>query len=151
LPVSDNQTINNTEALRSWFRQCPILQAGKRFGVDYLSDSPTEYAIFASPSTLSYHENVLGEEVPNDEQTLNFIFASRVSFSEDVRQNLDTLGFYEAVVVWITEQNAARNFPSLSCGKVKSILPTLTAYPAEVGTGAAKYQIQIKMTYRRNT
>lgn len=144
MPVS-----NDTEGVRTWFRQCPILQAGYRFGIDYLSETPADYAIFASPSTLSYHENVLGEEIPDDEQTINFIFASRESYGEDVRQNISNLAFYDAVSTWIIDQNNAHNFPELVSGKVKSILPTLTAYPAEVGTGVAKYQIQIKIKYRR--
>lgn len=140
---------NDVEKVREWFRQCPLLEAGSRFGVDYLSENPTQYAIFASPSTITYRENVLGEEVPTDEQTLNFIFASREIYGSDVKQNIENSGFFEAVTAWIIEQNAARNYPVLDCGKVKSILPTLTAYPAEVAPGVAKYQIQIKMRYRR--
>lgn len=141
--------LNNTEQLWNWFRACPILQSGSRFRVDYLSENATEYAIFASPSTISYRENVLGEFVPNDIQTLNFIFASKESYGADVSQNLVNMGFYSAVVAWVEEQNATRNFPTISGGKVLSIIPTLTAYPAEVGSDTAKYQIQLKLTYRR--
>ena len=65
--------LNNVDQLRKWFRQCPALSDDNRFRVDYLSESPTEYAIYASPSTITYRENVLGEEVPADIQTLNFI------------------------------------------------------------------------------
>ncbi|MDD7730056.1 MAG: hypothetical protein PUK34_10680 [Clostridia bacterium] len=141
--------LNNTEQLRAWFRTCPAIESGNRFRVDYLSENPTEYAIYAVPSPINYKENVLGEEIPLPIQTLNFIFASKESYGADVQQNLANLGFYDAVVTWILEQNALRNFPTINEGRVKSIVPTLTAYPAQIGSSAAKYQIQLKLTYRR--
>lgn len=141
--------LNNTEQLRAWFRTCPAIESGNRFRVDYLSENPTEYAIYAVPSAINYKENVLGEEIPLPIQTLNFIFASKESYGADVQQNLANLGFYDAVVTWILGQNALRNFPTINEGRVKSIVPTLTAYPAQIGSSAAKYQIQLKLTYRR--
>ena len=140
--------LNNVEQLRAWFRTCPAILDTNRFRVDYLAESPTEYAIYAVPSTISYHENVLGEEVPNSIQTINFIFASKESYGADVQQNLANMGFYDYVVAWVLEQNALRNFPEINDGVVKSIVPTLTAYPAQVGSDSAKYQIQLKMTYK---
>ena len=141
--------LNNADQLRKWFRACPALSDQNRFRIDYLSESPTEYAIYASPSTLTYHENILGEEVPDDIQTLNFIFASKESYGADIQTNLANMGFYDDVVMWVLEQNAARNFPAISGGYVKSIVPTLTAFPAEIGSATAKYQIQLRMTYKR--
>lgn len=141
--------LNNTEQIRNWFRTCPVIKSGNRFRVDYLSESPTEYAIYAVPSAINYRENVLGEEIPLPIQTLNFIFASKESYGADIQQNLANLGFYDAVVAWVLEQNAQRNFPTINEGRVKSIVPTLTAYPAQIGSSAAKYQIQLKITYRR--
>ena len=141
--------MNNTDQLRQWFRACPALQAENRFRVDYLTENPTEYAIFAVPSTIQYRTNVLGEEIPLDIQTLNFIFASKESFGADVQQNLANLGFYDEVVAWVLVQNSLRNFPKIEGGRVQSIVPTLTVYPAEVGSDSAKYQIQLRMTYKR--
>ena len=119
--------LNNTEQIRAWFRTCPAILHSNRFRIDYLSENPTEYAIYASPSTITYHENVLGEEIPDAIQTLNFIFASKESFGADVQQNLANMGFYDAVVAWVIEQNALRNFPEINGGRIKSIVPTLTA------------------------
>ena len=144
------QELNNTEQLRNWFRACPALAENSRFRVDYLAENPTEYAIYAVPSQIKYKENVLGEEIPLPIQTVNFIFASKESYGADIEQNLANLGFYDAVVAWVLEQNAARNFPAINEGRIKSIVPTLTAYPIEVGSDAARYQIQLRITYRRN-
>lgn len=149
MPEQNNTVLNNTEQIRAWFRTCPALVSTNRFRVDYLSDSPTEYAIYASPSTITYHDNVLGEAIPDDIQTLNFIFASKESYGADVEQNLANAGFYDAVVAWVIQQNSARNFPTIQGGVVKSIVPTLTAFPAQVDTDSAKYQIQLRLTYKR--
>lgn len=140
-----SETVTN---LRKWFLTCPELKAGKKVGVDYLSESPTEYAIFAVPSTLKTHENILGEEVLDDIQTVNYIFSSKEVYGADARQNMANLEFYQRVADWIIKQNTERNFPEWE-GTIKSILPTITAYPVQIGSSAAKYQIQLKITYRR--
>lgn len=145
-----SENINNTEKLREWFRTCPALLSSNRFRVDYTSESPTEYAIYAVPSTLRTHENILGEEVLDDIQTQNYIFATKVPYGADVQQNLANLELLQAVLDWIIEQNNNRIFPDWNEGIVKSVMPTLTGYPAQVGSSAAKYQIQLKVTYRRN-
>ena len=144
-----SQDFNNTQQLREWFRGCPALSRKNRFRINYLSESPTEYALYSVPTGLNYTENVLGESVPKSIQTLNFIFASKEAYSADVQQNLAALSFYDEIVEWVIAQNVVRNFPKIQEGKVISIVPTLTAFPSEVGSDSAKYQIQLKLTYRR--
>lgn len=141
---------NNIESLRAWFRECPAIKKTSHFRADFLPPDPKEYAIFSVPSSLAYHENILGEEVLEDIQSQNFIFSSREFYGADTRQNIANIGFYQTVTNWILEKNAAREFPEWNGGTIKSIVPTLTAYPAQVGSSAAKYQIQIRVTYRRN-
>ena len=89
----------------------------------------------------------MGEEVPQRVQFLNFIFASKETYGADIQQNLANLGFYDEVVMWVWEQNRKKNFPEISSGDVVSIVPTLTAFPAEIGSDCAKYQIQLRLTY----
>jgi len=143
-------SVNNTESLRNWFRKCPEISRNNRFRADYLAEGPTEYAIMSVPSTLKYHENILGEEVLDDNQVQNFIFASKEVYGADVQQNLANLAFYQSVVNWIIDRNNAKDFPEWDGGRIRSILPTLTAYPAQVGSNVAKYQIQLRINYRRN-
>lgn len=140
---------NTTEQVWEWLRACPFLDTLNRFRVDYSSESPTEYVLYSMPSAINYRENILGEEVPDDIQTLAFSFALKDSYGPDVQQNLKNIGFFDSVCAWILEQNALRNLPVIDDGTVKSIVPTLTAYPVAVGTDAALYQIQIRLTYRR--
>ena len=142
-------TVNNIEHLRKWLRACPALLRENHFRVDYLAEEATEYALYAVPSTVRFHENVLGEHVPNDIQTLDFIFASKENFGANELQNIANYGFYQDVTDWIIDQNSMRNLPEINEGRVLSIVPTLTPYVAIPGTNSAKYQIQIKLTYRR--
>lgn len=140
--------INNVDRLRTWLRRCPDVANGKYFGVDYIGETATEYAIISVPSTLKYKENILGERklLPTQEQ--NFIFAAKVPYGADVPQNLENLGFFQNVADWIAEMNAAHDFPDWDDGMVVAIEATNTGAPVQTGSDAARYQFQIKVTYR---
>lgn len=141
----------NVDAIRDWFRECPHLQPGNRFSVDYLSADPTEYAIYMQPSTLASFIDVTGEVCVRSVQELNFIFASREKHSSDVLQALANHGFYDGVINWIIQQNKQKIFPEIAAGKVISIMPSLTQYLFEAGANSGRYQISCKMKYRRIT
>lgn len=141
--------VNNAEQLRAWFRACPLLASGIRFNADYVAGKAAEYAIYSVPSALKYHENILGDEIPDDNQTQNFIFVAELPYGADVQQNLANLGFMQAVADWILRQSIERSFPDWDGGCVKSVLPTLTGAPVQVSANTAKYQIQLKINYRR--
>lgn len=142
-------TVNNIEHLRKWLRSCPSLSRDNHFRVDYLAEDATEYALFSVPSTIRYKENVLGEHIPTDIQTMDFIFASKQDFGANEMQGIANYGFFQDVTDWIIRQNSLRNLPEVNEGRVLSIVPTLTAYVSAPGANSAKYQIQIKLTYRR--
>lgn len=142
--------INNVERLRVWFRQCPMLSENRRLRVDYMAEEPTEYGIYAVPSTIRYKENVLGEFTPQDIQNVNYLFMSVENYGADERQNISNAGWYQDVTNWIMEQNAVRNFPTMDEGTVIGVKPTLSAYASDPGTDSARYQIQIEITYKRH-
>lgn len=137
------------EAIRNWFRQCPAIQKGNRFGIDNLAADPTEYAIYLSPSNLATGIDVTGEVFVKSVQEQTFVFASREKHPHDVLQALANHGFYEEVIAWMLKQNKTRNFPELEYGTVISIVPTLTQYLFEAGANSGRYQISCKMKYRR--
>ena len=140
--------INNIEHLREWFRTCPDLNRQNRLRVDYIAEQPTEYSIMATPSTLQYRENVLGERILMDRQRQNYVFMSRNIYGSDVEQNIETEGWYQDIVAWINEQNRKRNFPKIDEGTVLSISATLTVQISEISTDNALYQIPIAIEYK---
>lgn len=144
--MPESNTLTN---LRKWFRGCPAISRQRRLNVDFLPETATEYALYAEPVQIAYRENVLGERIPQDIQTLRYIFMSRESFGADVTQNMENQEFYQDVLSWILEQNQAGNFPRISEGTVRSIVPTLTPFMVAADAGTARYQITIEITYKR--
>lgn len=150
MPQESNNTASSmARALQEWFRACPLLQGGARVGVDYLPDTPTEYAVYATPSSIRTRENVLGEEIPEDVQTQNFTFAAKEPFGADIHQNILNQAFFEGIIEWVWEQNAAQSLPRVQNAHVRSVVPTLTAFIADASGDVARYQISLKITYRR--
>ena len=148
MPENETPTpINNVAALKTWLRSCPAVELTRAFGVDYLGDEES-YSLDATPTPLRYRENILGEMVLREVQEQNFVFASRDPYGADLQQNLANLAFFQAVCAWIIAENNARRFPNWEGGEVTAIVPTLSAYPISMGSAFARYQIQIKVTYR---
>ena len=116
------------ESIRNWFRGCPALEAGNRFGLDFMGQNPTEYAVYMSPSVIESSVDILGNVHVKDEQTQKFVFASRENYSRDVLQALANHGFYDSVINWIIAQNDTKNFPELPDGQVIYILPSMSLY-----------------------
>ena len=145
--MPETTPINNTASIRAWLRSCPQIESARLFGADYLGDEES-YSLDVTPTALKYRENILGDMVLQEKQEQNFVFASRDPYGADYQQNLDNLAFFQAVAKWIIDQNNARNFPTWDGGEVIGIVPTLSAYPITMGSAFARYQIQIKVTYR---
>lgn len=141
-------TVNNTESLRAWLRQCPDIAKSYRFGADYVGEGATEYALMSVPSNLRYRENILGKRFLAERQEQNFIFAAKVPYGSDVQQNLANMGFFQAVQSWIYEQNAAGNFPEWDNGTIYAIECSNTGAPIQTGANEARYQFQIKVLYK---
>lgn len=137
------------DAIRDWFRECPVVMKENRFGIDHLSSDPTEYAVYMSPSSLASFVDVTGEVCLKSVQELNFVFASREKHPSDVLQALANHGFYDSIISWIIEQNKTKNFPEIPEGSVISIMPSMTQYLFEAGANSGRYQISCKMKYRR--
>lgn len=139
----------NTNAgnVRAWLRQCPAILRARPFGADYLAEDGS-YSLDVTPTALRYRENILGQMVLRETQEQNFVFASRDPYSAEARQNLENLGVMQAVSSWIIERNNVRDFPAWEGGEVLAIVPTLSAYPISMGSATARYQIQIRVTYR---
>ena len=138
------------DAIRNWFRECPDIQKGNRFGIDNLSSDPTEYAVFMSPSSLQSFVDITGEVCLKPIQELNFVFASREKHPSDVLKARANHGCYDSVINWIIAQNKEKNFPEIPEGSVVSIMPSTTQYLFEAGTASGRYQISCKLKYRRN-
>lgn len=143
--------MNTTENLRMWLRTCPAIDKMSRFGIDNAGQDPTEYTIYSTPSTIAYKRDILGEVYIAPEQEVSYVFACLFPFSMDILQNLNNLGFFSEIMEWIYQQNKAKNFPEIEEGMVMSIMPTLTPYVFSADSDSGRYQIQLKIKYRRKS
>lgn len=140
--------INNVQKLREWLRTCPSIASAKYFGADYIGENSTEYAVFSVPSGLRYRENILGDRILLSTQVQNFIFAAKVPYGSEVQQNISNLGFFQDVSAWIAAQNKAQNFPEWEDGPITGIEVSNTGAPVQMGSDSARYQMQIRVTYK---
>ena len=148
MPEVSETITNNTASFRAWLRACPEISKAKYFGADYIGEKATEYAVMSVPSGLRYRENILGNRMLLTTQEQNFIFAAKIPYGSDVQQNLENLGFLQAVANWIADQNRNGNFPDWDGGKITAIECTNTGAPVQTGPDAARYQFSIKVTYK---
>lgn len=138
---------NNTAALRTWLRRCGTVERERLFGADYLAEGAS-YSLDSVPTALRYRENILGRRVLRETQEQNYLFASREPYGARIGQNLDNLGIMQDITAWIIDRNDAGDFPDWEGGEVVSVTPTLSPHPVAPGSAFARYQIQIRVTYR---
>ena len=141
---------NTAENLRLWLRTCPAVSNLDRFGVDFMGQDFTEYAIYSNPSPIKTKTDIMGNVYLEAVQELNYLFVSAFPLSLDTLQNLNNLGFFDQMIAWLLHQNVLKNYPEIAEGRVLSILPTLTPYVMDAGGKTGRYQIQFKIRYRPN-
>lgn len=140
--------VNNAERLRAWLIGCPALKEAAYVGADYMGEEATQYALISVPSNLRYRENILGKMKLLEVQQQDFIFAAKAPYGSDVQQNLKNYGFFQDVANWIQQQNKEGNLPKWDGGTVSAVTTSNTGAPVQIGTDAARYQFQIRVTYK---
>lgn len=133
--------MNNDILIRDWAARCPYLTSSV-----VSRNGKLEYGIYPSPVNIRYHENVLGENVPDDIQVTDFILTAKRTYTS---QNTSSYVFYQSIIEWINTQNMQRRFPKINEGIVTSVIPTLTQYVSEPNRHEERCQIQIQVTYKR--
>jgi hypothetical protein len=133
------------EAVRDIIKKCPHLyEYYKILGVDYLGSESTSYSIESVPATSIIKRYVNGD---TKRQCL-FNFASREVYGEEVRSQLDNIGFFEHFSDWLEEVSSKGLFPELDEGKEVLKIETLTSgYVFDTDLKNAKYQIQCRVIY----
>lgn len=134
------------EAVREFIMKFPELKDGALL-VDFLENSPITYTVEPVPCNPVCRKFIDG----SCEKQFLFLFASREAYSDDINQCIENLAFYENFADWIYEQNNNRNFPVLSGNRTVTELEILTGgYQLYADTNTARYQIQMRLTYRED-
>lgn len=136
------------ESVKNFILTCPLLDELKRVNVDFLPENPGTYSIEEVPTSTVITTYIDGS---TDRQFL-FVFASRLHYSEEVKNNIDNSGFFEKFQAWLEECSFNDNFPELATG--------LTPYKIEAQSSGylfdisgdltnARYQIQCRLLYSK--
>lgn len=135
------------EAVREIVKKCPYLdEYYKSLSVDRLGKDSTSYSIDSVPGQQVIKRDITG----NTTRQCLFNFSSRELYTEEVRQNLDNIGFYEHFSDWLEEVSKAGDFPELDAGKtIKKIEAITCGYVFDTELDKAKYQIQCRIIYKQ--
>lgn len=131
------------EAIRKYLESCPVLSGGK-LNVDFLPQDATTYSVDVVPTTPVVKRYLDGSSA----RQFLFVFATRASYGEHIRQQLDNLCLFEAFEEWVDKQNRAKAFPDLGEGRTAQKLEVTTSgYVFAPETDTARYQIQCRLSY----
>lgn len=131
------------QAVRDWVATCPLLEGGQ-VHVDFLDQEAASYSVDVTPGDPILKHYMDGSSV----RQFLFRVASRALYGDDIRQNLDNIGFFEQFAEWVEAQNLIRNYPNIGNGRtVRSLEVTTSGYIFAENTNYACYQIQCRLTY----
>lgn len=134
---------NIIEGVRKFLRTYPPLSNDK-INVDFLPEEEKSYAVEVVPAQQIIRSYVDGSALC---QCL-FTVASRETFSEEARQQLDNLDFYWKLSDWLKEKTMEKDLPDLGEGvEALSIRATTDGYVLSNDSNFARYQIQCRMEY----
>lgn len=134
------------ESVKDFILTCPLLAELKSLNIDFLPEDPDTYSI----------ENIPAQEIlktyldGSTERQFVFVFAARMFYSEEVRNNIENSGFYEKFAEWLEEQTEADNLPILTGGKTASKVEAMSSgylYDIAGDLSNARYQIQCRLIY----
>lgn len=135
--------MNTMECIRDFIKTYPPL-AQSRMNMDCLSQTEGSYSIDTVPGKEWVKRYIDGS---GEKQAL-FVLCSREAFGEQIRRQIENIGFFEDFSAWLSLQSEKGNLPILAGGKTALKIEALTSgYLYVPDTNTARYQIQCKLTY----
>lgn len=134
------------ESVKNFILTCPLLDDLKRLNIDFLPEDPDTYSIEGIPAPEKIATYLDG----STERQFVFVFAARLYYSEEVRNNIENSGFYEKFAEWLEKQTEADNLPILDEGRTASKIEAMSSgylYDIAGDLTNARYQIQCRLIY----
>lgn len=134
------------EAVRDYILTCPLLKDLARINVDFLPEDAKTYSIESVPTTTIISTNIDGSTT----RQFVFVFASRLIYTDELRNNIDNSGFYEAFENWLEDNSENDVFPTLAEGLTPTKIEAMSSgYLFDIAGDFtnARYQIQCRLIY----
>lgn len=133
------------DGLKTFMQGCPLLEEfNAAVGVDNLPERDDGFAIETVPCEPIKKRYINGDAI----MQYMFNFTSKASYGEDVRQNIENIGFYESFAEWLDMCTRTNNLPDLPEGMTaQKIIAVTTGYIFDTEVDTAKYMIQCRLEY----
>ena len=134
------------ESVKNYIMTCPYLAELARVNVDFLPDDPNTYSVEETPTNTIIRTYLDG----SSERQFVFVFASRLYYSDEIRNNIDNSGFFEKFEKWLEENQAKGNLPELPEKMTASSIEINSngyLYGIDNNMAYARYQIQLRLLY----
>ena len=132
-----------TKAIRDYLLTCPYLNQ-KKINIDYLGSDADEYSIEKISCEPVIKQYIDGYTI----RQYQFALTSIKLYDSNYSINMENNDFYELFEQWIKKQNDANNFPDIEGVYAIEVIQDSSLETKETDT--AKYQIQLRVLYRRN-
>lgn len=132
-----------TKAIRDYLLTCPYLNQ-KKINIDYLGSDADEYSIEKISCEPVIKQYIDGSTI----RQYQFALTSIKFYDSNYSINMENNDFYELFEQWIKKQNDANNFPYIEGVYAIEVIQDSSLETKETDT--AKYQIQLRVLYRRN-
>ena len=133
------------ESVKNFILTCPCL-AELAVYVDFLPESTDTYSIEEVPVNSVLKTYLDGSQ----ERQFVFVFASRLYYSDETRNNIENSGFYEDFSDWLDEQTKAGNLPVMRDGLTPTKIEAISSgylFDVSGDLSNARYQIQCRLIY----
>lgn len=132
------------DSVRTWLRECPLIDQNDRFNLNYLDAEPVSYTLDESAGSSTIKRYMDGTE----RKVRAFALASTSEYGPDFLEQVANSGFWDGLTQWIEQRNHAHQLPTLPDGMTASKIEVTSAqYLYRAGATTARYQIQLRLEY----
>ena len=134
------------ESVRDYILTCPLLEELARINVDFLPEDANTYSIESVPTQTIISTDIDGSTT----RQFTFVFASRLLYTPELRNNIDNSGFYEDFENWLETNSENGVFPVLAEGLTPTKIEAISSgYLFDIAGDFtdARYQIQCRLIY----
>lgn len=135
------------ESIRDYILTCPYLSTLARVNVEFLPADASTYSVEAVPAQTIIATDINGDTT----RQFVFVFAARLNYTDELRNNIDNSGFYEQFENWLEDNSDNEVFPTLETGLTPVKIEALSSgYLFDIGDYQnARYQIQCRLIYEK--
>lgn len=134
------------EAVRGWLAEYDGF-SGEKLNVDFLPPEASGYSVDVVPVESVIKRYLDGSTV----RQFDFVIAMRGLWGEDVRLQMENLGFFEALAAWLEQKSRVGELPNLGTDRAcRKLEVSASGYVFAPETEYARYQMQCRLIYRQN-